>query len=85
MRAYHVVIQAGVVAQGSGSLAVLLDARGAQARKAVAVNRVLPGEELLYGERVSAAGFFKRQQATAHGGYHFGLAADHPAHRLWSK
>src|SRR5436190_24245386 len=60
-------------------LAVLLDARGAQAGEAVLVDRILPGEEFLDRQRVAAAGFLERQQAAAHSGDHFRLAADDPA------
>jgi hypothetical protein len=66
---------------GRSLLAILLDARRAQARKAMAVDRILPGQKLLNGEGVTAAGFFERQQAATHGGHHFSLAADHPTLR----
>lgn len=60
-------------------LAVLLNARRAQAGKAVLVNRGLPGEEFLDGQRIPRAGLFKRQKAPTHGGDHLRLSADDPA------
>src|ERR1700730_984265 len=41
-------------------LAILLDAGRAEPRKAVAVDRILPGEKFLDGQRISAAGLFRR-------------------------
>src|SRR5262249_28270901 len=58
--------------------AVLLDAGGAQAGEAVAIDRVLPGEELLDRERVARARLFERQESATHRGDHLGLAADDP-------
>src|SRR5262249_2266055 len=58
--------------------AVLLDARRAQARQAMLVDRALPGEELVDGELVALAGLLNAEQAPAHGGDHLGLAADDP-------
>jgi len=74
-------LQGRNVRVGRSLLPILLDARRAQARKAMAVDRILPGQKLLNGEGVTAAGFFERQQAAAHGGHHFSLAADHPTLR----
>ena len=62
-------------------LAILLNAGGAQAGEAVLIDRVLPGKELVDRQRVAAASLFEREQATAHGGDDFGLAANHPALR----
>ena len=42
-------------------LAVLLDPRRAQAGKAVLVDGILPGEEFLDGQRITAARLFERQ------------------------
>ena len=50
-------------AEGFGLLAVLLDARGAQAGEAVLVDRILPGQEFFDGKRVAGAGFLERKQA----------------------
>ena len=58
--------------------AILLDAGGSEPRQAVAVDRTLPGEEFLDGQRVAAAGFLQRQKPAADGGDDFGLAPDHP-------
>src|ERR1700674_4724808 len=60
-------------------LAILLDAGRAQPRKAVAVDRILPGEKFLDGQRISAAGLFKRKEAAANRCDDFRLAANHPA------
>src|SRR5262245_52687132 len=59
-------------------LPVLLDAGGAQAGEAMAVDRVLPGQEFFNREGVAAARFFEREEPAAHGGDDLGLAADHP-------
>src|SRR5262245_38072759 len=53
--------------------------RLAQARKAVAVEAILPGEIFLDVQCVAAARLFQRQQAAAHGRDHIRLAADAPA------
>ena len=42
-------------------LTVLLDTRRAQAGKAVLVDGILPGEEFLDGQRITAARLFERQ------------------------
>src|ERR1700722_18449264 len=63
------------------SIAILLDPGGAQAGQAEAVDRVLPAKEFLHRQRVAAAGLVQAEQAAAHGGDHFRLAADHPAAR----
>jgi hypothetical protein len=44
----------------------------------VLVDRELPGEEFVDCQRIAAAGFLKRQKATADGGDNFGFAADDP-------
>src|ERR1043166_9039035 len=59
-------------------LPILLDSRGAQAGEAVTVDGILPGEEFFDRQRVTAAGFLEREESAAHGGHHFGLAADDP-------
>src|ERR1043166_2644820 len=59
-------------------LPILLDSRGAQAGEAVAIDGILPGEEFFDRQRVTAAGFLEREESAAHGGHHFGLAADDP-------
>src|SRR5689334_2575042 len=60
-------------------LPILLDSRGPQAGEPITIDRILPGEEFLDRQRVTAASFFERQQATTHGRDDFGLATDHPA------
>src|SRR5215468_4666977 len=62
-------------------LTILLNAGGAQTRKAMAVDGVLPSQEFLHGERISAAGLFKRKKAATHRRNNLGLAANHPALR----
>src|SRR6187397_2284464 len=64
---------------GRALLAVLLNPRRTQPGKAVLVDRVLPGEEFLDGERVAGAGLFQRQQSATDRGDHLCLAADDPA------
>src|SRR5688572_23266430 len=61
--------------------AIMLDARGAQAGQAVLVDRLAPRFELFLGEPIALARLFEREQAAAHGGDNFRLAADHPAGR----
>src|SRR5690606_13567388 len=60
-------------------LAVLLDARGPQARQSVTVYGTLPAQELFDRQRVALAGLLEAQQAAANSGHHLGLAAYHPA------
>src|SRR5262249_4868279 len=59
-------------------LAVLLDARGAQARKTMLVDRELAGEEFVDRQCVAAAGFPKGKQAAAGGGNDFSLVGNDP-------
>src|SRR5262249_22988060 len=49
------------------------------ARKAMLIDRALPGEELVDGQLVALAGFLNAEQASAHRGDHLGLAPDDPA------
>jgi hypothetical protein len=65
-------------AAGWSLLAVLLDAGGAQAGKPVLVDGELPGQEFVDGQRVTAAGFLKGEQAAADGSNNLSLAADDP-------
>ena len=62
-------------------LAVLLNAGGAQTSEAVAVDRVLPSQEFLDGQRIAAAGLLERKKASAHGRNDFRFATNHPAFR----
>ena len=59
-------------------MAILLDAGGAQSRKAVLVDGELPGQEFVDGQRVTAASLLKGEQAAADRGNDFGLTADNP-------
>jgi hypothetical protein len=63
---------------GSGLLPILLDARGAQAGKAMLIDGKLPGKELVHRQRVAAAGLLKGEQAAADCGNDFGLTANYP-------
>jgi hypothetical protein len=65
-------------AESFGLLAVLLDARGAQAGQAMLVDGELPGQEFVDGQRVTAAGFLKGEQAAANRSNNLGLTADNP-------
>src|SRR5207237_7729012 len=64
-----------------GLLPILLNARGAQAGQAMAIDGVLPGEEFFDGQRITAAGFLQRKQAAAHRSHDLSFAADDPALR----
>jgi hypothetical protein len=59
-------------------LAILLDAGGAQSRKAVLVDGKLPGKEFVNGQCVAAASLLEGEQATANCGNDFGFTADNP-------
>jgi hypothetical protein len=63
---------------GSGLLAILLDARGAQPGKAMLIDGKLPGKELVDRQRVAAASLLKGEQATADCSNDFGLTANNP-------
>src|SRR3954464_4415541 len=65
-------------AAGRSLLAILLDAGGAQASKAVLVDGELPGQEFVDRQRVAAAGFLKGKQAAANRSNNLGLTADDP-------
>src|SRR3974390_3109157 len=64
-------------------LAILLDARRAQPREPVLIDRILPGQEFFDRERVACARFFQRQQAPANGRNDLRLAPDDPA--FWGR
>jgi hypothetical protein len=57
----------------------LLNAGCAQTGKTVALERPLPGEELLLGELIATKGFLHRDLAAAHGGDHRRFATDYPS------
>jgi hypothetical protein len=63
---------------GQRLLAILLDSGGAQAGKAVLVDRKLPRKEFVDRQGVAAAGLLKGEQAAADCGNDFGLTADDP-------
>jgi len=56
----------------------LLDAGGAQPREAVLIDRELPGEEFVDGQRVAAASLLEGEQAAANRSDNFGLTANDP-------
>jgi hypothetical protein len=60
-------------------LAVLLNARGAQAGKAVLVDRILPGQKFFDGQRVTTARLFQRKEPAPDRRYDFCLSANDPA------
>jgi hypothetical protein len=66
------------VGSGGRLLAILLDAGSAQSGKAMLIDGKLPGEELVDGQRVAAAGLLKGEQAATYCGDDFGLPADDP-------
>jgi hypothetical protein len=59
-------------------LTVLLNAGRAQSGEAMLVDRELPGEEFIDGQRIPAASFFQRKQAAADCGNDFRFPADNP-------
>jgi hypothetical protein len=59
-------------------LPILLDPGGPQAGQAMLINRKLPGQELVNRQRVTAAGFLKREKSASDRCNYFGLAADNP-------
>ena len=65
-------------------MAILLDARGAQSGKAMLIDGELPGQELVHGQRVTAARLLERKQAAAYRGNDFSLAANDPPLGPWS-
>ena len=54
-------------------MAVLLDSGGAQPGQTMLVDRELPGEEFVDGQRITAASLFQGEQAAADGRYDFRL------------
>jgi hypothetical protein len=60
-------------------LPILLDPGGAQAGEAVLIDRKLPGQEFVDGQRIAAAGFLEGQQSAADSGHDFRLAANDPS------
>ena len=61
-----------------GLLAILLDAGGAQAGKAMLIDGKLPGKEFVDGQRVTAASLLEGEQAAADSSDDFGLTANNP-------
>ena len=59
-------------------LAILLDARGAETRQTMLVDRELPAKEFVDCQRVAAAGLLKGEQAATNGSDNFSLAANDP-------
>src|SRR6267154_1956185 len=55
-----------------------MDLRSAQSRKTEALDCTLPGEELLYRQRITAARIFQAQQAASDSHHHFRLAPNNP-------
>src|SRR3712207_624623 len=59
----------------------MLDARRAQAREAVLIDRLLPAQEFLDREGIAPAGLLEAEEPAAHRGHDLGLAADDPSAR----
>src|SRR5581483_1515376 len=55
------------------------DPRGAQPRQTIAVDRALPGQELVHGQRVTLARFLQAQQTATDCGHYLRLAPYDPA------
>src|SRR5262249_8177625 len=66
-------------------LAILLNARRAQTSEAMLINRCLPGQELLDGQRVTRTSFLEGQQSATDRCDHLRFSADDPAfgRRRW--
>jgi hypothetical protein len=60
------------------SVTILLNTRGTQPGQSKLIDRDLPTQELIDGERITRACFLERKQATAHRGHDLGFASDHP-------
>ena len=60
------------------SVTILLNTRGTQPGQSELIDRDLPTQELVDGERITRACFLERKQATAHRGHDLGFASDHP-------
>jgi len=63
-------------------LAILLNPRRPQPGKAVLVDRLLPGDEFLDGQRITLTRLFKAEQAPPHRRDNFCLTADNPTFRV---
>lgn len=59
--------------------AVVLDAGGPQAGEAVAVDRLLPGKEFLYCQRVAGTSLLKTEEPAANGSDNLGLPSYDPS------
>ena len=62
----------------SASVTILLNTRSAQPGQSELIDRDLPTQELVDGERITRACFLERKQASAHRGDDLGFASDHP-------
>src|SRR4051794_31517003 len=65
----------------SGSAAVFLDFRSAQAGEPMLVDGHLPRQEFFDGQRVALTCLFKAQKSAANRGHNLRLAPDNPALR----
>jgi hypothetical protein len=61
-----------------GLLAVLLNARGAQAGETVLIDGQLPAQEFFGCQGIALTGFLKAQKPATNGSDDLGLASDHP-------
>lgn len=60
-------------------LSIVLQTRCAQTRETMLVDRTLPRQKLVDGQRISLACLLNAEKTTANGGDNFGLATDHPS------
>src|SRR3954466_8716130 len=65
--------------KASALLPVMLDAGRAQAGKPVLIDRMLPAEEFLGGQRITLAGFVEAEESAANRRDHLRLAPNDPA------
>lgn len=59
-------------------VAIILNTRCTKARKTMAVNGALPGEELVHREPIALASLFNAQQPAANSRHNFGFSANDP-------
>ena len=72
------LVETSWILREMSSVTILLNTRGTQPGQSKLVDRDLPTQELIDGERITRACFLERKQATAHRGHDLGFASDHP-------
>lgn len=68
--------------KGGKSVAIVLQPRCAETRKAMLVDRTLPRQEFVDGQRISFASLLDAEKTAAYSGNHLSLAADDPSFRI---